>query len=715
MGIILMIITISTINNVWSGSIGLHSGSWDGWEGGGWKIEIGRGVYSKSFGFGLGLGFSRPSFSNEGKSFSFNDLYLSLNPHLRISSGVSFKIGLLLDANAIFTSFRSPFLCLPGFGLNAGLSYPLNKKIIGLDFQYKKIYGFKNFNLFTFALTLEEIPKPKSKPQLAKKEVRKPVSTGKRMPKYPPDLVISDIRFTEPSGNNALDAGEVGEVSFVITNRGKGDATGVGVKVLTLQGGKGIRFGKDIKIGNLEPNKSKRVRVRITGTRYTVDGITKLRIETQEAFGFDADPFTISFETQRLVMPELIIADVGIDDDKEGESYGDNDGIIERGELVEVSVGIQNVGEGDARNTQVVVNIPYEGKNLFYTSERKDFVLGNISSGDYKVFKFCFMTNKRFSESKVPVYFDIKSATRDYVKRDSISLNVGVPSQYTKEIRIARKEIPRKRVSRKVELSVDVDDVPQIASREDPNKIAVIIGVEEYKYAPPADYANRDATVFYEYARKVLGVPERNIYIRTNEDATKGEFDKIFGRDGWLARRIEKGKSVVYVYFSGHGAPDIRTKKPYIIPYDIDPNYASSAFSLEELYSSLSSLSAKSAYIFIDACFSGVARGEEMLLASAKAFTVVPLPKIPEGVCIFTASEGSQIASAYKEKKHGLFTYFLLKGLKGESDEDRDGRLTVGELYRYIRENVEREARYMDREQTPTFMGDMRNVIIERL
>ena len=69
------------------------------------------------------------------------------------------------------------------------------------------------------------------------------------------------------------------------------------------------------------------------------------------------------------------------------------------------------------------------------------------------------MINKRFSESKIPVYFDIKSETGDYVKRDSIILNVGVPSQYTKEIKIARKDIPRKRISRNVELSLDVDNV----------------------------------------------------------------------------------------------------------------------------------------------------------------------------------------------------------------------------------------------------------------
>ena len=533
-------------------------------------------------------------------------------------------------------------------------------------------------------------------------------------PKYPPDLVVSDVKFKEPSGNNILDAEEDGEVSFLIENQGKGKAYDVRVKVLKLEGGEGIKYPKEVYVGDIKPNYSKRVKIKIKGTKKTVDGVTKLRIETSERFGFDAVPILISFSTKRLLMPDLFIADAGIDDDKEGDSYGDNDGVIELGEAVEVSLAIHNKGEGIARNTMVSLSLPYEGRGLFYNSVSKVFKLGNIYPGDSKVIKFCFMTNKRYSEDRIPIILDVRSVTGDYTKKDSIIFPVGVPSSYQKEIFIAQKPQNEVKVQRKVQLSVDVDNVPEVARRENPDAIAVIIGIEEYKYAPPATYANRDAIIFYEYAKKVLGIPERNIYIRTNEDATKGEFDKIFATNGWLARKVKKHKSIVYVYYSGHGAPDIETHKPYIIPYDIDPNYASAGFPLKKLYSSLSALEAKSVVVFLDACFSGVSRGDEMLFANARPLAVKPITEnIPEDLAIFSASSETQIASSYPEKKHGLFTYYLLKGFRGKGDLNGDGEITAGELSIYIKEKVEEKAREMDREQTPIFKGNPNLVIIK--
>ncbi len=683
--------------------------------------DIGKGVPGVAIGTSLFdvVGFYRQGLNTGGFLPGYIRLLVPLSD-IRYSSAGDYYFPSVLH----FFSSVCPWFDMPWIVVGGGVDWTFEIFTIGIETGFLNIESKRSFyagvklqvgrwhTLGTSKTVPEIARKPKSIPKYEKVSREKPSVSQSSHPRYPPDLGISNIRFSEPSGNNLLDAQENGKISFVITNQGKGKAVGVEVKTFSLQGGKGIVFNKLLDVGNILPNTSKTIRVSLKGTKNTTDGTTKLRIETIEHFGFDADPFTISFGTQRLIMPKLIIADVGIDDDKEGESYGDNDGIIERGEAIEVSAGIQNAGEGDAENTQVSLTLPQEGENLFYNSDSHSFTLGKIPSGDYKIVKFCFMTNKRFSAPKIPVLFDIKSTTGDYVKRDSISLPVGSPSRYTKEITIAKREVQKAHRQRRVGLSVDVDNVPKIAKSENPNAIAVIIGIEEYRYAPPATYANRDAVIFYEYTKKVLGIPEKNIYIRTNEDATKGEFDKVFGRDGWIARRVEKGKSDVYIYFSGHGAPDIKTHKPYIIPYDIDPNYASSAFPIQELYSSVSRLGAKSVNIFLDACFSGEARSEKMLLASARPFSVVPISQgVPAGLNVFTASSGAQIASAYNEEKHGLFTYFLLKGLRGKGDLNRDGKITAGELYRYIKTNVETKARDMDREQTPTFKGHREEII----
>ena len=73
---------------------------------------------------------------------------------------------------------------------------------------------------------------------------------------------------------------------------------------------------------------------------------------------------------------------------------------------------------------------------------------------------------------------------------------------------------------------------------------------------------------------------------------------------------------------------------------------------------------------------------------------------LPDG-SIKSLGWGWYQASAWPEKKHGLFTYFLMNGMKGEVDTNGDKKLTVGERGDYIHENVSDMAGMLDREQTP--------------
>lgn len=86
----------------------------------------------------------------------------------------------------------------------------------------------------------------------------------------------------------------------------------------------------------------------------------------------------------------------------------------------------------------------------------------------------------------------------------------------------------------------DVDkDIPK-TNINGKKTLAIIIGIEDYKYAPTVDFASNDARVFYQYSKSVFEIPERNIYYRINDGATSGEFSKIFADDGWIARRLKR-------------------------------------------------------------------------------------------------------------------------------------------------------------------------------
>ena len=259
------------------------------------------------------------------------------------------------------------------------------------------------------------------------------------------------------------------------------------------------------------------------------------------------------------------------------------------------------------------------------------------------------------------------------------------------------------------EPAIDVEEIPDNSLTKLENGLCVIFGIEDYRYAPGADFAERDATTFHEYAKSVFGIPERNIYFQTNENATKGEFDKIFVGNGWLARRVKRGESDVIFYFSGHGAPDINTQRPYIVPWDIDPNFAHTALPIDKIYENLSGLGAKSVTIFLDACFSGQSKGK--MVIHGRPLMPVQIEAPSADITVFTASP--QISSVYSEKKHGLFTYYLLKGLQGYGDLNGDKEIRVGELSDYVKNNVSREARHMDREQVPQLLsGDRERVLV---
>ena len=248
---------------------------------------------------------------------------------------------------------------------------------------------------------------------------------------------------------------------------------------------------------------------------------------------------------------------------------------------------------------------------------------------------------------------------------------------------------------------------------KNPNAYAVVFGIEQYKNVSSVTYARRDAYWMREYFAKTLGVPEENIYYKTDIDAGKAEFDKVFSQGGWLDKRIGDGRSDLYIYYAGHGAPDFNSRTAFLIPYDGDPNYASqTGYSVDKMTANLSQLEARSVTVFLDACFSGANRENEILLAGARPVFLDVNTAVAANVTLFSAASGNQISSSWAEKQHGIFSYWLMKGMQGSADANRDKIITVEELGGFIRNNVSKTAGKLDREQTPVLQTMDREKIL---
>ena len=256
-------------------------------------------------------------------------------------------------------------------------------------------------------------------------------------------------------------------------------------------------------------------------------------------------------------------------------------------------------------------------------------------------------------------------------------------------------------------------DYPKATLNKNRDAVAVVFGIESYRNAPNVSDAVNDADIFREYLIKRFGLNRENIYLRLDEQATKGEFDKVFSSNGWISRNTNKN-SDVFIYYAGHGAPDVKTKETFLVPYDGDPNYATSTgFAINELYENLSDLNVKSITVIMDACFTGSSRDNQPILADARPIYIEVEPSIvPSNMVVFTASSGNEISSGYSEKNHGIFTYYLLKGLNGNADGNNDRKITVNEMSSYLSEKVPQQARKMGREQNPQLLGTDKNRIL---
>lgn len=242
----------------------------------------------------------------------------------------------------------------------------------------------------------------------------------------------------------------------------------------------------------------------------------------------------------------------------------------------------------------------------------------------------------------------------------------------------------------------DVDkNIPENKA-ESTNKLVLVIANESYDNVAKVDAAYHDGKRFADYCVKTLGIPEQNVSFAPN--ASLGKMRSEIRR---LERSVSSfGEPVdVIVYYAGHGMPDDATKNAYLLPVDGDPLLpAETGLSLENFYKLLSEMNARSVSVFLDACFSGARRDGEML-NKARAVVIQPKTAAPKGnMFILSAASGQETALPYREKNHGMFTYYLLRKL-----QETKGNVTLKDLSEYVISNVSRQSALINKKpQTPT-------------
>jgi hypothetical protein len=260
----------------------------------------------------------------------------------------------------------------------------------------------------------------------------------------------------------------------------------------------------------------------------------------------------------------------------------------------------------------------------------------------------------------------------------------------------------------------------KIKSKLKKNRLAVIIGIEKYISIQNAAYANSDAEYFTEYAKKAFGIESKNIKTLIDDKADFISSKKALFK--WLRQKINKNQTEVFIFYSGHGLASLNDEELFLLTNDSDGDFIEdTALSRKSIIERVASFEPKTVTMFIDACYSGETRDsndDELLIASARPIRKLEDDsKLPDNFNMFSASQISQASSSTKKEtgvKNGIFSYYLMKGLEGSADLNKDRKITNGELYKYLSTNVPKIARSLhNRDQVPFFKGDS-NLILTR-
>lgn len=235
---------------------------------------------------------------------------------------------------------------------------------------------------------------------------------------------------------------------------------------------------------------------------------------------------------------------------------------------------------------------------------------------------------------------------------------------------------------------------------------AVIIGVEDYVFAPDIPGATNNAEAWYRHLTGVRGVPAQNVRLLRNEEATLEEM-RTAAKD---AASLAQPGGTVWFVFIGHGAPSKDGNDGLLVGTDAQQTATSlEARSLRrsELIASLETGKGQPVVV-IDACFSGRGQQGEQLAEGLQPLRVADLEP-PKSALILTAAKSNQYAGALPGKDVPAFSYLVLGAMRGWGDADGDGTVTAAEANIYA-SGVMR-ATIKGRTQSPELGGPSQTVL----
>lgn len=504
-----------------------------------------------------------------------------------------------------------------------------------------------------------------------------------------PDLNFK-VTMKNSSGGEIFAGGEEIDLNVEVENKGKGEAQNVQV---FLSGHDDIiqYLGERRTFGNIGAGEKKTVDFKATLPLQIAADAGSLKISVREQRGFSpAEAKVLKFAVKSGTVREKveIISEVPKLTFSTQLKDQNNNRVLDGGEEVSLQVTVENKGKGHAENVQIVLSGHPTLVNVLGGSKS----IGDLQAGERRVVVLKGVLPEQVASESATLRIEVRES-RGFAAAERRVLQVAMRSAEIKDV---------------VEMvsDIDVDDIPaRVKGYERKEDVALVFGISNYreKIIPEVKYAARDAEVMAKYLEHLAGIPRSNMMVLTNDKVTKSDLEAYM--EDWLPRRVTKN-SRVFVYYAGHGAPDLQGKDAYIVPYDGNPDFPTKLYPLSRMYETLNKLSSEKIIVMLDSCFSG-AKGRSVTSEGARPLVIsMENPSLITGkIAVVAASTANQISSDYDKVRHGLFTYYLLRGIRGDADVKKQGVVDLGSLYKYVRMNVSEKASLeFNRNQTPVFL-----------
>jgi hypothetical protein len=512
------------------------------------------------------------------------------------------------------------------------------------------------------------------------------------------------VDFSEPSGNGFLDAGEAADLTASIVNSGKATAKGAIIAPSNPMMFAGLSMVPPAETAEIAPGETKTVLFKIWAAEDITSQTINLKVSVSGSNFSPIDSKTISISTKaRPIQANLAPPDIELTEPVSLTILGARSSSPHPSGINEApSTAMKGIAKDSSASVQMDVNggeatvPPKVGGEEDLVVNTGELKIRGIAKGSSAIAVVKVQGKEALLKPVVGGYEFVARALLQFGSNRIDVVATDIHRNFTTLNLKVRREVP---------IAKTEEAIPQVEAFRGHQVWAAVIGISRYRNSklPQLRYADRDASAFCQFLTSPLdsggmGVSPANVRKLINKDATR--MNIVASVTDFMKRAIEE--DVVIIYFAGHGYPDPdRPEVPYLLAYDSDlSQLAGTAVEMKVIQDAIRFyIKAKKVIVFVDACHSAGVSGDVTMRGEITNDVVnkfiEEIAKAGSSVLTFSASELKELSQESPRwgGGHGVFTYFLLEGLKGKAKVDSDPIVRLGELVDYVTENVRRETK----------------------